>query len=145
MRPTIRNLRPILTAGITIAALSLAAWFLIPGLNNLPQASSDQWQGEPIPPEQVSWQGVTLDNPGRALVQGSRRPEDGICSFSSIPMSLKHDRPPNIGGAWSKVIRTDYAKCVHLIEYGYASREEVEEFKRNSPAPMNTSPAEPAN
>ena len=59
-------------------------------------------------------------------------------------MQLKHDRPPNIGGLWSTVIRTDHAKCVHLIEYGYASRQEADEFKRHSPAPMSASPAEPA-
>lgn len=142
MTPTIRHLRLVLTAGIIAAILSAAAWFLLPQLNALSQASSDDWQGEAIPPEQVSWDAVTLDHPGRALVQGSR--ENNTCAFSSIPMTLKHDRPPNIGGAWSRVIRTDYAKCVHLVEYGYATRQEVDEFKRNSPAPLNTSPAKPA-
>lgn len=145
MRPTIRHPRLILTAGIIVAALGIATWFLIPQLNALSPASGNHWQGEAIPPEQVSWQNVTLDHPGRALVQGSRRPENGICSFTSIPMSLNHDRPHNIGGLWTTVIWTDEAKCVHLIEYGYASRAEVEEFKRHSPAPMNTSPAKPAN
>lgn len=94
MRPTIRHPRILLTAGIALAALSLATWYLIPQLNNLPQASGNHWQGEAIPPEQVSWQDVTLDHPGRALVQGSWHPKDGSCAISSIPMSLNHDRAP---------------------------------------------------
>ena len=145
MKPAIYGSPFLPMAAIIIVTLVLGAWFLIPGLDALSGTSGDNRKDEAIKPEEVSWEAVTLDNPGRALVQGSRRPENGICSFSSIPMSLNHDRPSNIGGLWTTVIWTDEAKCIHLIEYGYASRAEVEEFKRNSPVPMNTSPAEPAN
>ena len=144
MRQTTRNTHFALIAALIIVSLGVWAWFLIPGLYALSGPSSNNWKGEAINPEDVSWEGITLNNPGQALIKGIRLTEDGICAYGSIPMSLKHDRPQNIGGLWSKVIWTNHERCVHLIEYGYASRQEVDEFKRNSPAPLSTSIPEPA-
>ena len=104
------------------------------------KALSD-WEGEAIEPQDMSWEGVTLNNPGRALIQG-KRTENGGCATGGVSVSLRHDRPENIGGAWTREIWTDRQRCVYLLEYGYASREDVEEFKRNSPAPMSTQVAE---
>lgn len=101
------------------------------------------WQSEPIDAKAVSWENVTLDKPGRALIKGARG-ADGSCRGvgGSFGLALKEDDP--YAGVWSGTIGSDRERCVYLIEYGYHSREDVEKLKRNRQVPMSAETAEPA-
>ena len=92
----------------------------------------------PVDPKDVSWEGVTLEQPGIALINGHYEPEGRACASSTIPMELKVDRDANIGGLWSRTAWSDKSKCVFLVEYGYYSRDDIKEFKDNDPPAMKT-------
>ena len=93
--------------------------------------TEDDLQGEPIDPRDISWENVTLDKPGRALVTGIRS-EDGSCG-TSIHLSGGTGESQTSGGRWGRTIWTDSNRCVHLIEYGHSTEEDRDRFNREQP------------
>ena len=93
--------------------------------------TADDLQGEPIDPRDISWENVTLDEPGRALVTGTRS-EDGDCG-TSIHLSGGSGESQTSGGRWGRTIWTDSDRCVHLIEYGHSTEEDRDRFNREQP------------
>ena len=93
--------------------------------------TADDLQEEAIDPRDISWENVTLDKPGRALVTGIRS-EDGSCG-TSIHLSGGSGEPKTSGGLWGRTIWTDSDRCVHLIEYGHSTEEDRDRFNREQP------------
>ena len=101
----------------------------------------DIWLSEPIDPQDISWENVTLDQPGRALIKGIQS-EGGSCGMgSSLSPPLKEGGL--YAGVWSRTIGSDNERCVWLIEYGYSTREDLEKRKQTE-LPMRSVTAEPA-
>lgn len=111
--------------------------------------TADDLQGEAIDPQDISWEHVTIDRPGRALVAGLRS-EDGNCSGASIHLSASAGESEKYVGRWGSTIWSDPERCVNLIEYGYVTEEESEKRKRYREGPWGSSatavpqPAEPS-
>ena len=92
--------------------------------------TADDLQGEAIDPQDISWEHVTIDRPGRALVTGLRS-EGGNCG-TSIHLSGGGAESEEYVGRWGTTIWSDHERCVHLIEYGY-SVEREERFNKEWP------------
>ena len=93
--------------------------------------TANDLQEDAIDPRDISWENVTLDKPGRALVTGIRS-EDGSCG-TSIHLSGGAGESQTSGGRWGRTIWTDSNRCVHLIEYGHSSEEDRDRFSREQP------------
>ena len=93
--------------------------------------TADDLQEDAIDPRDISWENVTLDKPGRALVTGIRS-EDGSCG-TSIHLSGGAGESQTSGGRWGRTIWTDSDRCVHLIEYGHSTEEDRDRFSREQP------------
>ena len=92
--------------------------------------TADDLEGEAIGPQDISWEHVTIDRPGRALVTGLRS-KGGNCG-TSIHLSGSGAESEEYVGRWGRTIWSDHERCVHLIEYGYALERE-ERFDKEGP------------
>ena len=90
--------------------------------------TADDLQVKAIDPRDISWENVTPDQPGRALVTGVRS-EDGSCG-TNIHLSGGSGESQTSGGRWGRTIWTDGDRCVHLIEYGHSTEQDRDRFDR---------------